>query len=228
MRKLIKTFCLLFMSLAVTGCAGVGIAGDHIRWTEEVKLSDGRVIQLPRHVELTESGFPVQQRGFDKYQEICYPPMNIRWKSKAGYQPDIFDIVDGKAYMHVPLTGCTECRIHGDPSPNALYFVWDDGQWKRIKHEEFPAESEWNLLMQTNRGSTKTDPQGLITIADKTSGNWRDSSLRFEQKRLGWKRVNDAYDSRDACQKCGRSKPNALPGASAEIFINDGQNSCQQ
>lgn len=66
------------LALLIVGCAGTGLGGsDHIRWTEEVKLSDGRVIQIQRHVELTASGFPVQNRGFDKYQEICYPPLGI-------------------------------------------------------------------------------------------------------------------------------------------------------
>ena len=154
--------------------------------------------------------------------------MGIHWKSKGGYQPDIFDIVDGKAYMHVPVTACVQCRANGDPSPNALYFVWDNGQWKRIRHEELPAPSEWNLLLQTNRGSPGADPQGHITIQDKTTGNWNDWTMRDEQKRFGWKRVNEAYDSRDACQKCGRNKPNFIPSEPAEVFVNDGSNTCHR
>ena len=216
-----KLIGFVALSVVLSACAS-----NDIRWIEEVKLSDGKIIQLQRHVELTESGFPVQQRGFDKYQEICYPPMNIRWKSKAGYQPDIFDIVDGKAYMHVPLAAAAECMAQGNPTPNALYFVWDSGQWKRIKHEEFPKTSEWNLLMQTNRGSKETDPQGLISIMDKTSGKWIDRSLRFDQKRFGGKRVNELYAWREGCLQWGSTNPNANPSGS-EIFINDGKGSCQ-
>ena len=216
-----QTLCLIALSAAISACAS-----NDIRWTEEVKLSDVRVVQIQRHVELTDSGFPAQRRGLDKYQEICYSPMNIHWKAKAGYQPDIFDIVDGKAYMHVPLGACAECSAHGYPSPNALYFVWDNGQWRRIKHEDFPEASEWNLLMQTSRGSKETDPQGLITIEDKTTGKWTDSTLRLDQKRSGWRRVNEDYYWRDACRKCGPSGPNAT-SAVTEIFINDGKSRCQ-
>lgn len=229
MNKVIKTFYLLCVSLAISACAGVGIAGDHIRWTEDVKLSDGRVVQIQRHGELTDSGFPVQRRGFEKYYEICYPPMNIHWKSKGGYRPDIFDIVGGKAYMHVPVSSQHECREQGNPSPNALYFVWDNGQWKRIKHEEFPAASEWNLLMQTSSGLPSSDPRGQITIQDKTKVDMYsgfDFSLRFEQQRLGWKRVNESYSRREGCAQWGNPSTELKPNA-VSIFIDDGKNTCQ-
>ncbi|MCA3133160.1 MAG: hypothetical protein ING76_01445, partial [Rhodocyclaceae bacterium] len=113
MKLLHKTLIALCASLSLTGC--VSILGDHVRFTEEVKLSDGKVIVIQRHAELTASGFPVDGRGFYKYHEICYPPMNIHWKSKGGYRPDIFDIVDGKAYMHVPISGCRICAFYNNP-----------------------------------------------------------------------------------------------------------------
>jgi hypothetical protein len=212
--------------MVAAGCAGVGIANDHIRWTEEVKFSDGKVIQIQRHVELTESGFPVQRRGFDKYQEICYPPMGIHWKSKGGYQPDIFDIVDGKAYMHVPVSAQHECYEQGNPSPNALYFVWENSRWKRIKHEEFPAVSEWNLLMsfKAAAGHEKDDARGTITLDDKLK---RRSSLRDEQKRFGWKRVNESYSRREGCTQWGKTSAELKPDA-VSIFLNDGKNTCQR
>ena len=221
MKTLAQMLCLIALSAAVTASAG-----DDIRWTEEVKLSDGRVIQIQRHVELTESGFPAQKRGFDKYQEICYPPMNIHWKSKGGYQPDIFDIVDGKAYMHVPISDCEKCRLHGFPVTNALYFVWNSGQWKRIRHEEFPQASEWNLLMQTSRGSTETDPQGLITIEDKTTCKWTDSTLRYDKKRFGWRRANEGGKGIGRCKACRNERIST--NASPEILMNDGKSACQR
>lgn len=233
-----KIFPAFIAVLIATGCAGVGAGGgDHIRWTEEVKLSDGRVIEIQRHVELTESGFPVQRRGFDKYQEICYPPMGIHWKSKGGYQPDIFDIVDGKAYMHVPVTSQKECYEQGSPPTGAIYFVWESGRWKRIKYEEFPASSEWNLLLQTKRGSPRTDPQDRITMQDKTTGKWNDWTMRDEQKRFGWKRVNESYASKDGCKRWSK-EPGGCADASCtrwiagpieplDIFYKDSSNTCQ-
>mgnify|MGYP001022695719 CR=1 FL=1 len=223
MKRLIGFMGLLWLGLSLSACAG-----DHIRWTEEVKLSDGNVVQVQRHVELTTSGFPVQSRGFNKYYEICYPPMDIHWKSRGGYVPDIFDIVEGKAYMHVPISSCIQCMLHGYPETDALYFVWNNETWKRISHEEFPALSEWNLLMGVKAapGHEKDDPSGLITLKDKEK---RSSSLRREQKRLGWKRVNESYAYRangiGQCNACRSSK--ATTDESPDIFVNDDKNACQ-
>jgi hypothetical protein len=227
MRKRIKTLCLLGASLGISGFPSSAFAGDHIRWTEDVKLSDGKIIQIQRHVELTSSGFPVQRRGFDKYQEICYAPLKLHWKSRGGYQPDIFDIVDGKAYMHVPVASQYECDQQGNPFPNALYFVWENNHWKRIRHEEFPSSAEWNLLMQTKRGSPSTDPQGHITTQDKSTGNWNDWTIRAEQKRFGWKRINESYYYREGCTQWGKTSTELKPDA-VSIFINDGKNTCQR
>lgn len=220
MKIIARMFCFALLEVSLVACAS-----NDIRWTEEVKLSDGRVVQIQRHVELTESGFPAQRRGVDKYQEICYPPMNIHWKSKGGYKPDIFDIVDGKAYIHVPISACVQCMLHGYPETDALYFRWDNGQWRRIRHNEFPNASEWNLLMQTSRGSTETDPQGLITIKDKASGKWIDSTLRVDQKRSGWRRVNESYPGIGRCKSCRQVKVTTDLGP--EILIDDGKKNCQ-
>jgi hypothetical protein len=226
MRKLHKTTFGLFVGLIAASCAGISLGGDHIRWTEEVKLSDGKVIQIQRHADLTESGFPVQKRGLDKYHEICYPPMKIHWKSKAGYLPDVFDIVDGKAYMHVPISDCSQCMLHGYPPTDALYFVWESGQWRRITHAEFPTVSVWNLLMQISGGSHKTDPKGLITIEDKITGKWNDSGLRLEQMRFGWKKVSESYAWKGSCDACRSRK--VTTDATPDIFlVGKDASSCQ-
>jgi hypothetical protein len=222
MNILFKTLCIGALSVALAACAS-----NDIRWTEEVKLSDGRIIQLERHVELTESGFPVQSRGFNKYHEICFPPMNIHWKSKGGYQPDIFDIVDGKAYMHVPISDCFSCEHHGYPETNALYFVWESGTWKQITHEEFPAASEWNLEMSFKAavGHEKDDAHGLVTLKDKE----HPSSLRTDQQRHGWKRVSESSLWKGRCNAC-RGVKNIIYGDKKnflEIFAGDSQTTCR-
>lgn len=227
MKPLYKTLIALCASLSLTGC--VSILGDHVRFTEEVKLSDGKVVVIQRHAELTASGFPSQRRGFVKYFEICYPPMNIHWKSKGGYEPDIFDIVDGKAYMHVPISGCRICAFYNNPPTSALYFVWENGTWKRIPHEEFPAQSEWNLLRQTTGGVSRSDdPRGLITLADKTTGKWIDSDLRYSQQYHGWRRVNEDPDYvRNSCKEwnCNYTYPDAT--GELDLFV-DNVNTCKR
>lgn len=216
-RKTSRAFLLVILAtaLSVTACAA-----NEIKWTEEVKLSDGRVIQLQRKVELTESGFPVQERGLIKNYEMCYAPMNVRWKSGQGFRPDIFDIVDGKAYVHVPIYGCASCYLFGYPKTDAIYFVWNNGEWKQIKHEEFPAKSEWNLLMSLTApaGHESDDPRGVVTLKDKEQ---RQSDLRIEQQKKGWKRVNESGKGIGRCNAC-RNVTVHMTGT-PEVLINDQQ-----
>ena len=109
------------------------------------------------------------------------------------------------------------------PSPNALYFVWEGNDWKQIQHEDFPGGSVWNLEMgiAAAPGHEKDDLHGLVTQQFKES---RLSSLRSEQKRLGWRRVNESLNRREGCLKWG--SPTAKEKAGAEIFIKDGKSIC--
>jgi hypothetical protein len=220
MRALLKTLWLLWLSAALTA-----FAGNDIRWTEEVKLSDGRIIQVQRRTELTESGFPVQKRGFYKYHEICYPPMGIHWKSKPGYRPDIFDIVDGKAYVHVPITGCTECMLLGYPASDALYFVWEEGRWRRIAHEQFPENSVWNMVISVSSNSARIEKlNGFVAWEDKLK--IFENSLHYEQKHRGWKRVNEGGNGIGRCTAC--RAVGVTTDQTPEVFIDDGKSVCQR
>ena len=219
MDVLVKSVVLFGLIFSLCACAS-----NDLRWTEEVKLSDGKVVQIQRRVELTDSGFPFQQRGFNKYFEICYPPLNMHWKSKAPYQPDILDIVGGRAYMHVPISACISCMLFDYPKDDALYFAWEGGSWKRIRREEFPAAAEWNLFLSFKAapGHEQDDAHGLVTLADKE----RPSSLRIEQQRYGWKRVNEQWPGIGQCEAC--SKVKVTTDMTPEIFVNDGAPVCSQ
>lgn len=224
MTKLIKLICLLCVSMTISACAGIGIANNDLRWTEEVKLSDGSVIQLERKTEFTShSGFPANSRGLYKSHEICYPPLNIRWKSKGSYRPDVFDIVDGRIHIHLPIYDCFQCMLNDYPETDALYFVWNDGAWSRIPHSQFPAASEWNLLWDSQAAREEDDVRGYLTLAGKLKD--RDKSLRYEQTRKGWKRLNAIGKGIGRCNACRSIK--TTTDATPEIFLNDGKSSCQ-
>ena len=66
-KTFINTLWLLMLSVSLSACAS-----NNIRWTEEVKLSDGKIIQLQRHVELTDSGFPVRGSPFRMGRTMAY------------------------------------------------------------------------------------------------------------------------------------------------------------
>ncbi len=179
-----------------------GIAGcgpTEIKWTEEVRQHDGRVIQVKRRTELTASGFPVQKRGRAMYHELCYPPMGIHWKSKPEYNPENFDVVDGKAYVKVSLRGCSTCMLHGYPDTSALYFVWVAGTWQRIESSKFPAQLRINLILSPVQANEKDDARGLVTLAAKENF---DISLNYELKARGAKWLNELPNYKGMCTKC--------------------------
>lgn len=139
-----------------------------LTWDEEVKLHDDRIIILRRHNEIAASGFPVNKRGINKSHEFCYKPMGLYWKSKGEYTPEILGIVEGKAYVKVPIGGSIECMLQDFPATNALYFVWENSKWKRIPYEQFPKEVRRTNLLLWVFGTTAEDDMGpYVTIEQK-------------------------------------------------------------
>jgi hypothetical protein len=181
--------------LGLTGCNS-----NEIKWTEEVKLHDGRVIQVKRRVELTETGFPVQQRGFRKYHELCYAPMGVYWKSKPEYPPYVFDIVNGKAVIKVPVEGCTTCMLQGYPAWDAAYFEWDNGAWKKVDETPVLRGLRFNVLSDPRSGDESKDARGLITLAEKER---RDGTIYYEMKATG--RSGPGVPP-GACERCKAEK----------------------
>jgi hypothetical protein len=222
-----KIFTAVLLTLLLTGCASVYVEKHPvIEWSEDVKLSDGRIIQLKRKTELTKSGFPLHKRGVYKSHSYCYEPMQIQWTTYGGYKPDIFDIVDGKAYLHLPISGCFTCEKYEYPETSALYFVWKDDHWTRIEHDAFPEQSEWNLLIDPVSENPKKDAKGHLTVEQKRA---RDSSLSFYQMRDGWKRMNESHYRKNACEKC-RGVRNRYYGSDPDfprIFVKHNTENCK-
>lgn len=220
MKILIKPLWLFWPTITLSACAS-----NDLLWTEEVKLSDGQIIQVQRRTEISpHAGFPANRRGLYKSHEICYAPMNLRWKSAGEYPPDIFDIVDGKAYMHVPIYDCASCMFMGYPETDALYFIWEGEQWKRIKHEEFPSASEWNLLLDSQATRKEDDVKGFLSLASKIKD--RDRTMHRAQQRFGWKRVNEGGKGIGQCNACRAIRISI--DTSPTIFVNDKNNTCQK
>jgi len=153
--------------LAGTPILAIG-APTSIDWSEEVKLHDGKIIVIKRHEELGASGLPLAHRGARKFWQFCYTPMGIHWKSKPDYFPEVFDIVNGKAYVRVTINNCELCMLHGYPETTALYFAWEGGAWKKIDYKDFPSGLRYNMLNGTHYDDDGSrDVRGLVTIAQK-------------------------------------------------------------
>lgn len=208
--------------LAWTG-ASLG-APTKIKWTEEVQLQDGRVIQLKRVEELGSSGFPVKRRGFRKSHEFCYAPMNIYWKSKPAYRPETFDIADGKAYAKVTLGDCFECRNHNYPETNAIYFLWAGNDWKQIDYAEYPKGLKLNLLMSPSIDDDGSrDARGLVSLTEKGK---RDFGILTSLKAQGVSGLNESPFKKETCEKCKRERISGDP-PSSQVFLPSDRKNCE-
>jgi hypothetical protein len=197
-----------------------GCAPTDIKWTEEVKLHDGKVIQVKRRIELAAGGFP--KRGHAQYHELCYPPMGLHWKSKALYEPEAFDIVNGTPFVRVPLRGCSSCMLHGYPQTNSIFFAWNGRQWTKIDEQRAPDELRFNLLRKVYvEVDGSKDARALITIAEKEQ---RDVNLYTVVRRTGARGLNEVPKLRDYCSKC-----KDIPGttaSSADVLLDTEQRDC--
>ncbi len=201
--------CAFILStFSLTGCAS-----DEIKWTEEVRLHDGSIVQVKRRTELSESGFPTQQRGFPKYFELCYLPLNVHWKSRSEYRPTVFDIVNGKPFVKVPIRGCTECSLQAFPLSDALYFSWIGGEWTKVEEDEVLRGLPFNLLESFYASNNKSrDAQGLVSLIEKEQ---RDASIYSSMRATG----RSGPGAPGACEKCRKDWGTVRTDRSSEVLL---------
>jgi len=209
-----------------------GCTPTEIKWAEEVRLHDGRVVVVKRRTELTASGFPVQRRGFQKYHELCYEPMGVYWKSKPSYPPHVFDIVDGKVYIKVPVDHCETCMLQGYPPWDALYFEWDNGAWKKLDETPMLRTLRFNLLSSTHASggsfyyegklvpAEAYDARGLITLAEKER---RDGSIYAFMQATG--RTGPGVEP-GACERCKNTWGRVQTTETPEVFLPSESKTC--
>ena len=199
-------------------------------WDEEVKLHDDRVIVVKRREVKSGGGFPVSgmnPRGITRSYEFCYPPMGLYWKSRGGprYQPEILDIVNGKAYVMVPIGSSETCMFHDYPATNAIYFVWEDRAWKKIPYEQFPKEiRRTNLLQNPWKKKPEDDARGLVTIAQKENKFDRGIYHAIKQTNGRIQNSTDYPHMRDACE---RQRGGVKTNRSLEVFLPPTPDFCQ-
>lgn len=212
--ELFKRMMLFFVLASVPMLAAC--APTVIDWNEEVKLHDGTIIVIKRHEELGVSGLPLAHRGARKFWEFCYAPMSIHWRSKPDYFPEVFDIVDGKAYVRVSIGSCESCMLHDYPETNALYFVWEGSAWKKIAYKDFPVWLRYNMLGSTHYDDDGSrDMRGLVTIKQKEERAPEMYWLMRKKPEIFGR--NDTVTFRDACKKCKGIRGQTT--STSEVFL---------
>lgn len=229
-----KLFGCMALGLVLAAMPMLGAcAPTEIDWSEEVKLHDGKIVVVKRHEELGRSGLPLAHRGSQKFWHFCYSPMDIQWKSKPEYFPEVFDIVDGKAYVRVTIANCELCMLHGYPETSALYFVWETGAWKKIDYKDFPPGLRVNILGNTyydDDGSR--DVRGFITLKEKEDRAPNISRMMRQHPEIiglnDWVTYRGLSKppiyARDACKECRSIKGQTT--STSEVFLPTTRKDC--
>ena len=129
---------LVAASYLLSGCT------DRLKWTEQVRLPDGRVVKLERYQEFdgpatypygpptqSESGFEFRMPGTGG---------KVRWKDK-GELATVALAIDNSVstLLTTPRTG-TSLRHFRCSSPPYLAFQYQDGNWARISLNDVPRQ----------------------------------------------------------------------------------------
>ena len=140
-------FCVLMLNLS--GCAG----GYY--WKEEVVQPDGRTIEVTRwdkrgsrlDQEPQAWGGPLPVMGYGL--SIPLPKGgSAQWESDRNLIP-LAVVVDAfTAYLATSPWNCISYVRVGKPIPPYVFFKYEDGEWRRIAIDQFPAQiNKANLLV---------------------------------------------------------------------------------
>ena len=160
--------CVAF-AMAIASALSGWSRVDEARWSEQVRLHDGRVVVLQRQSRAHVSGFPDSRRGGDIDYQIEFPARAIRWQGRAPYAPVSFEVFDGEAYLVLHSATRAFCRHH----PGALkatFLHWDGSAWREIAQSQYPLDQgRMNLYRNYWGRSSATDPSGLVTWETKAA-----------------------------------------------------------
>lgn len=121
---------LLVGLLLLSGCS------KSKSWTEEVLLSDGRIIEViqKRRCE----GDCIERESWLTIRLSETDNKEVTWNEKL--VPLLFNAFKGKLYVAALPPTSREYDLYGRPEPFYLCFRWDAGGWKRIGIQEVPVE----------------------------------------------------------------------------------------
>ena len=145
---------------------------DEARWTEEVKLHDGRKIQVERYVTRGSSDFPNPGRGSLGKNYLVYAPMGVHWQNEPRDAAWIlsFDIVDGTPYLVIDSAYYEYCKAHGPETYDVRFFKWQNGTWQLVTQDTFPIDSATlNVSRHYWGGTAAEDANGFMSWSQKAT-----------------------------------------------------------
>ena len=143
---------------------------DEATWKEEVKLHDGRIIQVERRATRGENDFPNPGRGSLGENELVYEPLNAHWHSRKRAADWVlsFDVFDGTAYLVIDGAGAQYCKAHGPNIYNAQFLKWAGDHWLNVGQNGVPlAQLTQNMSLNYWGSTSAGDASGLMTWHQK-------------------------------------------------------------
>ena len=131
---------LIVVVICLISISGCGKWIDTAEWTEEVRLSDGSIVQVWRQERRGHFGFPNAKRGGLVSSVLEYRPQKALWKNvfkESGRRgPISFDLFDGVPYLVVLVTNRAFCLSRPPDDYRAQVLRWQDGRWHEIPQSE--------------------------------------------------------------------------------------------
>lgn len=177
LKKIAKLGLFLLLGSAISACSST------MRWTEEVKLHDGRILIVERMYNLGGyRGLESHERTeLDETITFSVPDSNkqITWKTDfRDSQPEPnslnllqIEVVKGVPYIATYPAGCIAYNKWQRPNPPYVFFKYVDNNWKQISLAEFPVElNKINVMIG---GPQRHDPKPYYSVGAVDSGNTR-------------------------------------------------------
>jgi len=130
-----------------------------VTWREEVHLNDGRIIVVNQKKRL---GAGMARESWLTINLPEFSAQPITWHESL--DPLIVNIESGKLYVVGSPPSVVEEEKYGNPHPDYVGFVWENGTWNRIPFEQIPQQ-----IYDTNMLIDGVVPAGttLLTLQQK-------------------------------------------------------------
>ena len=121
--------CILILT------AGCSSADDPLRWTEEVRLPDGRAVTLTREQRFDEVGYLA---GY--WLEFLHPETKekVRFDNRGYLRTAALYVLNGEAHLILTPTFAIHMDAYGCPNPPYLTFKYVNGGWLQLSWEQAP------------------------------------------------------------------------------------------
>lgn len=163
--------CRRSLAIAVSVVLGglSAACSDTVEWREEVRLMDGRVVEVHQKKRCDPVGETTDSRMScvvrEAWMTMHLPEISdapIEWHENLN--PLVVNVYDGKLYVIGFPPTAREFRAYGAKNPPYIGYLWQGGRWQSIEFTEIPkALYRTNMLIEGVPGKKVS----LLSLAQK-------------------------------------------------------------